>query len=74
MIRIALALASALAFEHVVIDPAGPLDISLKTVGDLDGDHRPDEDGDGLPGLFGADWRGRRAVDLWKNVKARGAR
>ena len=31
-----------LAFEHVTIDPEGPLDVWLKAVGDLNGDGRPD--------------------------------
>jgi hypothetical protein len=34
--------ATRLAFEHIVIDPDGPKDVWLKTVGDLNRDGRPD--------------------------------
>jgi hypothetical protein len=53
-----------LAFEHVTVDPDGPLDVWLKAVGDLNRDGRPD--------LYGANWRGR-AIDLWRNVTRREA-
>ena len=33
---------ATLSFRHEVVDKEGPLDIWLKTVGDLNGDGRPD--------------------------------